>query len=288
MSIDRLLFQGEVFQIGAFRCPAEHPSFRDSGPTKCHDFVFPRTTVWIQHQGKRPFVADPNVVTFYNRGQAYVRFPLSPEGDRSDYFSVEPTTLCEVVRVHDAEAASSPDGPFRFDHGWSDPETYVVQRRLVRYLLETPRPDPLLVEEEALRILERVVANAYGSRPGMPPVARPGARDELVERTKAVIATRALEPLSLQTIASEAGSSVFHLCRAFRRGTGSTLHGYLTQVRLRLAIERLLEERVSLTELALDLGFSSHSHFTAAFRRSFGEPPSRLRRRRGRLMPARP
>jgi len=286
MEIDRLLFRGEVFQVGVFRCPPEHPSFRDSGPTKCHDFVFPRTMVWIQHRGKRPFVADPNVVTFYNRGQAYVRFPLSPEGDRSDYFSVEPATLREVVRVHDAEAAFSPDGPFRFDHGWSDAETYVVQRRLVGYLLETPRPDPLLVEETALRILERVVASAYGSRAGSPPAARRRAHEELVERTKAVIATRALDGLSLQAIASEVGSSVFHLCRTFRRGTGSTLHGYLTQVRLRLAIERLLEEPVPLTELALDLGFSSHSHFTAAFRRTFGQPPSRLRRPRGFLRPA--
>jgi AraC family transcriptional regulator len=190
------------------------------------------------------------------------------------------------VRVHDAEAASSPERPFRFEHGWSDPETYVAQRRLVRYLLETPRPDPLLVEETALRILERVVASAYGSRAGSPPTARRGPREELVERTKAVIATRAQEPLSLQTIAGEVGSSVFHLCRTFRRGTGSTLHGYLTQVRLRLAIERLLEESVPLTELALDLGFSSHSHFTAAFRRTFGQPPSRLRRPRGLLRPA--
>jgi AraC-like DNA-binding protein len=283
MDIDRLLFQGEVFQIGTFRCPADHPSFHDSGPTKCHDFVFPRTTVWIQHRGKRPFVADPNVVTFYNRGQAYYRFPLSPEGDHSDTFSVAPATLREVVRVHDAEAAFSPHGPFRFDHGWSDPETYLVERRLVGYLLETPRPDPLLVEETALRLLERVVANAYGRRSG-PWLGRPRANQELVERTKAVIASRALQPLSLQTIAAEVGSSLFHLCRSFRRATGSTLHGYLTQVRLRLAIGRLLEERVGLTELALDLGFSSHSHFTAAFRRMFGEPPSRLRRRRGRLL----
>ena len=39
------------------------------------------------------------------------------------------------------------------------------------------------------------------------------------------------------------------------------------------------EPRASLTELALDLGFSSHSHLTAAFHREFGVPPSEARRR---------
>ena len=39
-----------------------------------------------------------------------------------------------------------------------------------------------------------------------------------------------------------------------------------------------LPRRDDLTALALDLGFSSHSHFTAAFRRAFGRPPAEFRR----------
>jgi AraC-like DNA-binding protein len=45
------------------------------------------------------------------------------------------------------------------------------------------------------------------------------------------------------------------------------------------ALPRATEPRASLTELALDLGFSSHSHLTAAFHREFGVPPSEARRR---------
>jgi AraC-like DNA-binding protein len=54
----------------------------------------------------------------------------------------------------------------------------------------------------------------------------------------------------------------------------SSLHAYRTELRLRHALERLLERREHITQIALDLGFSSHSHFTAAFRRAFGLTPS--------------
>jgi AraC family transcriptional regulator len=43
---------------------------------------------------------------------------------------------------------------------------------------------------------------------------------------------------------------------------------------LRVALERLSEGDCDLTELALNLGFSSHSHFTDAFKREFGRTPS--------------
>jgi AraC-like DNA-binding protein len=84
--------------------------------------------------------------------------------------------------------------------------------------------------------------------------------------------------LTLTRIAAALGVSVFHLCRSFRRATGLTLHGYRDEVRLRMALERLEQGEGDLTRLGLELGYSSHSHFTAAFRRSFGRPPSAARK----------
>ena len=43
------------------------------------------------------------------------------------------------------------------------------------------------------------------------------------------------------------------------------------------ALERIADPALPLTELALDLGFASHSHFTDTFRRTFGRPPSAVR-----------
>ena len=65
--------------------------------------------------------------------------------------------------------------------------------------------------------------------------------------------------------------------RDSRAGAPFSLHAYRNQLRLRAALERLHEPGVELIEIALDLGFSSHSHFTETFRRSFGKTPSVVR-----------
>jgi len=83
----------------------------------------------------------------------------------------------------------------------------------------------------------------------------------------------------LEDIARAVHSSTFQLARVFHRETGLALHQYRTRLRLRAALERLVESETDLTALALDLGFSSHSHFTSAFHRAFGLTPSECRRR---------
>src|SRR4051812_23671158 len=59
--IDDVVARGQRTMIGQFRCPLEHPSFRDSGPASDCIVVFPRSSVWIRHEGSKPFVADPTV-----------------------------------------------------------------------------------------------------------------------------------------------------------------------------------------------------------------------------------
>ena len=68
------------------------------------------------------------------------------------------------------------------------------------------------------------------------------------------------------------------------RGTQSRLHKRAltcpawSRLRLGLALERLRQGERDLTRLALELGYSHHSHFTMAFTRCYGEPPRTLRR----------
>jgi transcriptional regulator GlxA family with amidase domain len=55
------------------------------------------------------------------------------------------------------------------------------------------------------------------------------------------------------------------------------LHQYRQDLRLRWSLEGVIESRRPLVDIALDAGFSSHSHFTSSFRRQFAETPSRVR-----------
>jgi AraC-like DNA-binding protein len=64
--------------------------------------------------------------------------------------------------------------------------------------------------------------------------------------------------------------------------TATTLHAYRNQLRLRAALERVADPGSDLLSVAIDLGYSSHSHLSEAFRRTFKLTPSALR---GRFAP---
>ena len=275
--VERIVFSSECVTIGAFRCATAHPSFRNSGPIRDDCFVFPRTAVVIQHDHARAFVADQTIVTLYNRRQEYERRAVSADGDRCDWFAVSPELLRGALLDRDPAAADD-ERPIRFTHAPADASTYLAQRRLFLEASASPGADPLDIEERVVSLLDRVLDLAYDEpRAAAPRLRMPHASD-LADAAKQWVAPRAAGRLTLTRIARALDCSVFHLCRSFRHATGLTLHAYRDQVRLRLALERLETGDRDLSRLALDLGYSSHSHFTAAFRRLFGVPPSAARK----------
>lgn len=87
---------------------------------------------------------------------------------------------------------------------------------------------------------------------------------------------------SLGELADATGYSVFHACRVFRAATGTTIHGFRRELRLRHALARILDSADSLTEIAVATGFASQSHLTNLFRARFGITPARARTSDGR------
>lgn len=291
LPVERILFDGPLVRVGSFRCPTTNPLFADSGPIVNPIFVFPRTGVWIEHEGGEPFVADPSIATLYNRGQIYRRRPLSRSGDACDWFAIAPAVLAEIAGARDSRVTERPERPFAASHTPIDSRTYLCQRGLVDRL-ERDAPDALFVEEQAIRLASCVtapLANAVRlstAGQGSSPVSR--VQREQGEHAREILAARFCERLTLADIAGLVGISAFHLCRVFRRHTGLALHEYRTKLRLRHALERLEDARPDLTRIALDIGFSSHSHFTDSFRREFSVTPSAFvrTRRNGERPPA--
>ena len=272
-AVDVPLFASSTVIVGRWRCPIDHPCFADSGPAGGHLVCFPRTAVWIQHDGGRAFLADPNLVTFYNDGQRYLRRAFHPAGDHTDWFAVAPDTVADAMREVDPAVDDRGPRPFPSPHGLSDPHTYLLQRTIVEHVSRDVPADGLFVEESVLAVLARVVRAAAPMTTGK----RAHQASDPVAHVRVVLAERFRDDLSLAELARMAGCSVFHLARRFRAETGSTLHGYRQQLRLRASLERLGEADVDLLELAMELGYSSHSHFTGTFRRTFGVTPSWVR-----------
>jgi len=274
-----VVFRSASVTIGAFRCATSHPRFADSGPIENDIFVFPRRSVRIRHEGAREFVADPGVVTLYNRGQRYSRAPLSPEGDDCDWFAVERGVLVDAMAAHEPSATDRFDHPFAHAHAPGDARVYLDQRALFEALAAGASLDALHVEESVLGLLDRVLAHGYAFWRGRTRHAEPGRRpSEVAENARAFLSQRFAEPIGVADVARAAGVSPFHLCRAFRSATGSTLHAYRNRLRLQCALDRIADGE-DLTRVALDLGYSSHSHFSAAFRALFATTPPAARRR---------
>jgi AraC-like DNA-binding protein len=271
---DHILASTDLVSIGAFRCPVDHPLFRDSGPIRQPCFVFPRTSVKIAHDTGAPFLTDTTIATLYNSGQRYQRQSVSPEGDRCDWFGVTDDLIRDVVRSLDADVDDARQ-PIRHVKAPVSPGLYQRQRQFFIAVRERQIVDPLAIEETTIGLLRDVLVNAYAEsdRPARP--SPTPARAALVQGARELVARDFAMPLTLSTLSARLGCSPFHLCRVFREATGKTLHGYQTDLRLRAALEAI-EGGARLTDVALEAGFSSHSHFTLAFRRAFGVPPSRV------------
>ena len=87
---------------------------------------------------------------------------------------------------------------------------------------------------------------------------------------------------SIEELAGELGVSPFHFIRQFEAVFGTTPHQYRIQVRLDRAKHLLALGSHSVTDVCMEVGFSSLGSFSTLFSRRFGESPSTFRRRVGR------
>jgi AraC family transcriptional regulator len=86
--------------------------------------------------------------------------------------------------------------------------------------------------------------------------------------------------VSLAALASDAGLSRFHFCRAFKESTGLSPHNWLRRYRLEQAMNLLRDQNNSIAMVAASLGYNSQTAFAAAFRKLTGETPTDWRKRR--------
>ena len=93
---------------------------------------------------------------------------------------------------------------------------------------------------------------------------------ERVARVIALLEQHLAEPLALEEIGRAVGCSPFHLSRTFSASTGMTIPQYLRQLRMERAAELLRSGRFNVTQTALEVGYSSLSHFSQAFHETFG------------------
>jgi AraC family transcriptional regulator len=277
----RTLFGSPLVAVYDVDCCAPRGDCSGEESSSRHSVVFPRSGVFIKQTSKNDrLVAECTRVLFFNRHESYrVSHPVAG-GDNCTSIHFNQAALVDFIHSIDPSIENSSNRPFRSSAAICSASIALTLHRLRRLLL-TQRPvEPLVVEEICASLLAQSLTSTDHQRGT---VRRPiraitrQAHRDLVDATRIVLARRFREKLSLGEIARAVFSSPFHLARIFRRETGVSLHRQLTGLRLRRAIEHLTNGSADLTMLALDLGFSSHAHFTQAFGSEFGFAPSELR-----------
>ena len=241
--------------------------------------VFPRTAVEIHQADRYSVVATPNQAIFYNSRHAYRRDLIDPRGDACEYFGVAPELAQEVLKSLGAPINDSRN-PFDFSHSPCPPDVYLGQRALFQIAEQDLISDPLFVEEKLCAYLCSLLKRAISLHLpfAIKKKHRVSVKLDQVEGVKDFVARKFKSKLSVKQIADYVEVSPFHLCRIFKQYTNQSIHEFLMQFRLRNSIERILEGQEPLTKIALDLNFSSHSHFTNTFRKHFGVSPNQARR----------
>jgi AraC family transcriptional regulator len=245
---------------------------RHRSPEECSSvthLVYPYRGVYMRHVGREQVIADANHVLFFNEGEGYqVSHPVYG-GDCSLVVVLSQDLLRELAPSPMLTFASTLR--FRRQHQRIDPGAQALvatlRQRLVNGTLE---------ELEAETLLLTLIARSLGPRTSHEPSATYG-RCRLANRVKTLLLTDLSRRWSLSEIAAEVGGSAVYLTQVFRQVEGLPLYRYQLQLRLARALD-LLPHHNDLSALSLELGFSSHSHFTSAFRQAYGITPSAFKR----------
>jgi AraC-like DNA-binding protein len=121
------------------------------------------------------------------------------------------------------------------------------------------------------------IAETYGGMRPMSQLPQGGLAPWQERRAKEMIAAN-LDGVPIRELARECRLSTAHFARQFRRSVGVAPHNWLMEQRIVLAKKKLREDRLSLTDVAAECGFSDQSHFTRYFRRIVGVSPGTWRR----------
>jgi AraC-like DNA-binding protein len=245
------LAETELFVVDEVRAMHELPP---SGLNTRRQLAIPTAGTFEYRVGRRTSWLDPTRLLFAEAGEEFAdHHPIPGVGHASVIIAPADVLLDELSALaRSAYADRVRSSPLRL-------------QMLVQLLRRNP--DRLAHDEIASELL-LLALGASG---------RVAAEDSRCSRrAKAILHAASGERLTLGAIAAMLGVSPIYLTQAFKRSEGVPLYRYQTRLRLSKALAALPEQE-DITELALDLGFSSHSHFTATFRAALGITPSDYR-----------
>jgi len=233
---------------------------------------------FLWHVGASRHLVDANRCVLIHAGEASQDSHPSESGEVHALLVTPASELiAELFRWDGGSTASS--GEFRAHTIHASPRFQLAASAFVAGASDPARREPLALEEAILGVLRRLRPTGRAHAAAVSPRVR-----QLVRTVKERLQTMDSRA-SLGEIARAVNVTAAHLTHTFRRVEGVPLAVYHRRIRLARALYELPRTE-NLATLALDLGFSSHGHFSAAFKSLYGITPSEFRDRPMRRMVA--
>lgn len=263
------LFDSAMLQIGLFEARGVSDRCGDVERQDRNALVLPLAGVFAKHDApSRQAIGTPSHAVFVAADTPYrISYP-GGIGDRALIMRFGDEFAPELLDRRGAPALAS--------NGLLPPPAMML-RNLLRTRLGRDDVDDFEIENIGLDLLRASFGAMRRETAGLRASALT-RRTRALQRVKEAIAVAPSDKWNVARLAKLANLSPFHLCHVFRQMAGTSIYDYVLQERLARALDAVLDGDDNLTTIALDSGFSSHSHFTARFRSFFGCTPAALRR----------
>jgi len=196
----------------------------------------------------------------------------------------KPRVLTRVTHFYIDPREPLADPALRFGEIEFKPRLFFYDRDLwdtalkFKSQVENPGSMPRLYAEALGIVLTHELVRINSGAARREPANRGGLAPWQQKRVAAYIEERVANDIPLATLAELARLSPYHFCRSFKRSFGMPPHRYHAIRRIERAKQLLADRQLSVTTIALDVGFSDTSRFSAAFHRLTGQTPSCYRR----------
>ena len=229
---------------------------------------------------RRPALGTRHFVVYREPAAAYeLAISATPEGPRSFFeLALSESFFDDLVTTDSAfltrfQTHASTETPYYDFIAAMSPAMYsiIAQMQQAPY---TGSLKGLYLEAKAIELFLLQVQELDRERPGVNLSAGDIERLHFIRET---MTKRFGHPWSIALLAREAGLNQMKLKTGFKALFGTTLFGYLADIRMEEARRLLQEEKLSVGEVADRIGYQHPHHFTTAFGRRFGVLPSKLR-----------
>lgn len=154
-----------------------------------------------------------------------------------------------------------------------------ILQSLARQIIHCPLQGSIrriFLEGKAMEILAHELGDIYGAPPRVDVNSNPSDIERL-QKARYILETEFVDPPGIFELARRVGLNDYKLKRGFRECFGTTIFGYVRDLKMQQAHYLLTSNGMSVSEVLMEVGYASPGNFAAAFKKRYGMLPSECR-----------